>query len=27
MQGGVTWCPQWWKHAEAISRGHRFLHI
>lgn len=18
--GGVTWCPQWWKHAEAISR-------
>ena len=20
VQGGVTWCPQWWKHAEAISR-------
>jgi hypothetical protein len=19
-QGGVAWCPQWWKHAEAISR-------
>ncbi|WP_427136771.1 DUF4913 domain-containing protein [Pseudarthrobacter sp. S9] len=18
--GGITWCPQWWKHAEAISR-------
>ncbi|MDQ4490781.1 DUF4913 domain-containing protein [Sinomonas sp. ASV486] len=18
--GGTTWCPQWWKHAEAISR-------
>jgi hypothetical protein len=17
---GVNWCPQWWKHAEAISR-------
>ncbi|MGJ3192225.1 DUF4913 domain-containing protein [Paenarthrobacter sp. FR1] len=20
VQGGTTWCPQWWKHAEAISR-------
>lgn len=20
VQGGATWCPQWWKHAEAISR-------
>jgi hypothetical protein len=19
-QAGTTWCPQWWKHAEAISR-------
>ncbi|KHL03216.1 DUF4913 domain-containing protein [Sinomonas humi] len=18
--GGTTWCPKWWKHAEAISR-------
>jgi len=18
--GGITWCPQWWKHAEAIGR-------
>jgi hypothetical protein len=17
---GITWCPQWWRHAEAISR-------
>jgi hypothetical protein len=20
VQGGATWCPQWWKRAEAISR-------
>jgi hypothetical protein len=20
VQGGVIWCQQWWKHAEAISR-------
>ncbi|WP_231567706.1 DUF4913 domain-containing protein [Sinomonas humi] len=20
VQGGITWCRQWWKHAEAISR-------
>lgn len=20
VDAGVTWCPQWWKHAEAISR-------
>ncbi|GGQ84746.1 DUF4913 domain-containing protein [Couchioplanes azureus] len=19
---GVNWCPQWWKHPEAISRLH-----
>lgn len=18
--GGIIWCPQWWKHAEAINR-------
>lgn len=18
--GGCTWCPEWWRHAEAISR-------
>lgn len=19
-QGGQAWCPQWWRHAEAVSR-------
>lgn len=20
VQGGHTWCPEWWRHGEAISR-------
>ncbi|WP_139006912.1 DUF4913 domain-containing protein [Arthrobacter crystallopoietes] len=20
QSGAITWCPQWWKHGEAISR-------
>lgn len=20
VQGGHTWCPEWWRHSEAISR-------